>query len=74
MGTWRRLGMGCQKVKEGGRELGVDLRAENERNMEWSVWKKSGAAVSWENTEEEKRRREPTPCLALINLMGNSYD
>lgn len=45
--------------KEGGRVLGVDLETESRRHMGWDIWKRSRAAVSWEDTEEGRRKREP---------------
>lgn len=51
--------MGYLEAEEGGRVLGLDLKAESGSKMVWGIWKKSGAAVSWEDTVEEGRKREP---------------
>lgn len=66
--------MGCLEAEDGGRVLGVDQKVQSGLKMEWGIRKKSGTAVSWDDTEEEKRRREPAPCLVLINSLGNSCD
>lgn len=64
--------MGCLDAKEGGRVLGVDLKTERKRKKEWDVWKKSGTAVSWEDSGGKKEER--APCMSLINLTDNSRD
>lgn len=56
---FRMLVMGCQEAEEGGRVLGVDLKAESRRIIEWDVCKKSVVAVSWVDIVEEKRREPP---------------
>lgn len=53
------VGMGCLEAEEGGRVLGFDLHAERRRKMEWFIWKKCGAAVSWEDIAEARRKRDP---------------
>ena len=56
---FRMLVMSFQESEEGGKVLGVDLKAESRRIIEWDVCKKSVVSVSWVDTVEKKRRREP---------------
>lgn len=51
--------MGGLEAEKGGRVLGFDLHAERRKKMEWFIWKKCGAAVSWEDIPEERKRDSP---------------
>ena len=64
--------MGCLGAEEGGRVLGMDLKPERRKKMEWGIWKKYGCCVLGRHSGGKKE--EKAPCLSLINLSGNSSD
>lgn len=65
------MGIGCLEAKESGRVQGVDLKAESRSKMEWGIWIKSEAAVSWE--ERSTNYFKKLFVLYLLRIHGNIF-